>query len=92
MVKNLSTVQEIWAQCLEKGMAAHSSILAWRNPWREEPGQPQRIRASNTFNFSLDRLLSLFQNLELLSGRGRVNLCHGKPIGKKVQLAANNLA
>ena len=89
MVKNLSAVQEIWAQRLEKGMAAHSSILAWRNPWREEPGQPQRIRASNTLIF---QLLSLFHNLELLSGRGRVNLCHGKQIGKKVQLAANNLA
>ena len=24
---------------LEKGMAAHSSILAWRIPWTEEPGE-----------------------------------------------------
>ena len=29
---------------LEKGMATHSSILAWRIPWREEPGGPQRVR------------------------------------------------
>ena len=27
-----------WEDLLEKGMATHSSILAWRNPWTEEPG------------------------------------------------------
>ena len=44
MVKNLLAMQEIWVQSLgqedtlEKGMATHSSILAWRIPWTEEPG------------------------------------------------------
>ena len=43
MIKNLPTVQETWVQSLgredlEKGMAVHSSILAWRIPWTEEPG------------------------------------------------------
>ena len=44
MVKNLPAMQEIWAQSLdwrdplEEEMAAHSSILAWRIPWTEEPG------------------------------------------------------
>ena len=43
MVKNLSTRQETGVQSLhqdllEKGMAAHSSIRAWRIPWPEEPG------------------------------------------------------
>jgi len=39
MVKNLLAMQETWAQSLgredprEKGMAIHSSVLAWRNPW-----------------------------------------------------------
>ena len=28
---------------LDEGMAAHSSILAWRIPWTEEPGQLQSI-------------------------------------------------
>ena len=43
MVKNLPAVQETWVQSLgqedplEKGMATHSSILAWRIPWTEEP-------------------------------------------------------
>ena len=44
MVKNLPAVQETQVQSLgregplEKGMATHSSILAWRIPWIEEPG------------------------------------------------------
>ena len=44
MVKNLPAMWEIWVGSLgqedplEKGMATHSSILAWRIPWTEEPG------------------------------------------------------
>ena len=40
---------EMWVQSLdqedslEKGMATHSSILAWRIPWTEEPGAPQSM-------------------------------------------------
>ena len=47
MVKNLPAMQETWVQSLglgdplEKGMATHSSILAWRIPWTEEPGRLQ---------------------------------------------------
>ena len=43
-VKNLPAVWETgvrslgWEDPLEKGMATHSSILAWRIPWLEEPG------------------------------------------------------
>ena len=43
-IKNLLAMQETWVQCLgwndslEKEMAAHSRVLAWRIPWREEPG------------------------------------------------------
>ena len=32
-----------WEDPLEKGMASHSSLLAWRIPWTEEPGGPQSI-------------------------------------------------
>ena len=32
-----------WEDTLEKGMAAHSSILAWRIPWTEEPGRLQSM-------------------------------------------------
>ena len=44
MVKNLPAVQETWVGSLGqedpmvKGTATHSSILAWRTPWMEEPG------------------------------------------------------
>ena len=44
MVKNPSTMEEMqvqslgWEDSLQKGMATHSSILAWRIPWTEEPG------------------------------------------------------
>ena len=55
MVKRLLTMQETWVRSLgqedplEKEMATHSSTLAWRIPWTEEPGrlQPmgsQRVR------------------------------------------------
>ena len=43
-VKNLPGMQETWVRSLgqedtlEKGKATHSSILAWRIPWTEEPG------------------------------------------------------
>ena len=46
-VKNLPAMQETWVQFLgqedplEKGMAIHSCILAWRIPWTEEPGELQ---------------------------------------------------
>ena len=48
-VKNLPAMQETWVQSLgredplEKGMANHSSILAWRTPWTEEPGGLQSM-------------------------------------------------
>ena len=34
-----------WEDPLEKGMATHSSILAWRIPWTEEPGGLQSMRS-----------------------------------------------
>ena len=48
-VKNLPTMQETWVQFLgqedplEKEMATHSSILAWRIRWTEEPGRLQSM-------------------------------------------------
>ena len=51
MLKNLPVKQEAWVRSLgqedplEKGMATHSSILAWRIPWREEPGGLQAMES-----------------------------------------------
>ena len=49
-VKNPPAIQEMWVQFqgqehpLEKEMAAHSNILAWEIPQREEPGGLQSMR------------------------------------------------
>ena len=49
MVKNLSAIQETWVQFLdqedplEQGMSTHPSVLAWRIPWKEEPGGLQSM-------------------------------------------------
>ena len=49
MFKNLPAMQETQVQSLgredplEEKMATHSSILAWRIPWTEEPGGPQSM-------------------------------------------------
>ena len=49
MVKNLPEMQETWVwslnweDSLEKGMATHSSILAWRIPWTKKPGRLQSM-------------------------------------------------
>ena len=48
-VKRLSTVREIWVRSLgeedtlEKEMATHSSTLAWKIPWTEEPDRLQSM-------------------------------------------------
>ena len=53
MVKNPPEMQETWVQSLgqedplEKGMATHSSIDAWRIPWTEEPGVTLSMRSQN---------------------------------------------
>ena len=49
VVKNLPAVQEAqvqslgWEGPLEREMATHSKMLAWRIPWAEEPGRPQSM-------------------------------------------------
>ena len=64
VVKNLLAMPETQVQFLgqedplEKGVATHSSILAWRIPWIEEPGRLQSIRSQRfrhdwvTFTFT----------------------------------------
>ena len=43
MVKRLPTTWETQVQSLEKEMATHSSILAWKIPWTEEPDRLQSM-------------------------------------------------
>ena len=58
MLKNLPAMQETWVwyldweDPLEKGMATHSSILAWRIPWSEKPGGLQFMRSQSRTQLS----------------------------------------
>ena len=51
MIKRLPTMRETWVQSLsredllEKEIATHSSTLAWKIPWTEEPGGLQSMRS-----------------------------------------------
>ena len=62
-IKNLPVVKEIKVQSLgwedppEKGMATHSSLLAWRIPWTEEPGgcSPWGRKESDTIERLMQR-------------------------------------
>ena len=64
MVKNLPAVQETQVQSLgqedplEKGMATHSRILAWRIPWTEEPDRLQSIESDTTEHTHLLRVVA----------------------------------
>ena len=62
MVKHLPAMRETWVRSLgqedplEKEMATHSSVLAWRIPWTEEPSRLQSMgsqRVGHDFTFTL---------------------------------------
>ena len=79
MVKHLPTMQETRVQplgqedLLEKEMATHSSILAWKIPWTEEPGSLQsmglqRVEHNRVVSLSLALLgINLFLSLSTFS-------------------------
>ena len=70
LVKNLPTMQDTWVwflgweDPLEKEMAAHSSILAWRIPWTEEPGSLQSMGSQVRHDLAL--IFLFFLKYELL--------------------------
>ena len=59
MVKHLSTMRETWVRSLdredplEKEMAIHSSTIAWKIPWTEEPGRLQSMGIMDPFKLVL---------------------------------------
>ena len=65
LVKNPPVTRETWVRSLgpeeplEEGMAAHTSILAWEIPWREEPGGLQSTGRipGHAFTYSFSRYL-----------------------------------
>ena len=70
-----------WEDPLEKGMAAHSSVLVWRFPWVEEPGGLQSMgwqkvghdSASNFFHYLLEALIR-FSHFVLLKRATVLNM------------------
>ena len=62
-VKNPPAMQETWVTSLgqenplEKGMATHSSILAWRVPWTEKPGELQSMALQRVSHNSVTNAL-----------------------------------
>ena len=91
-VKNLPAVQETWVRSLgwedplEKEMETHSSILAWKISWTEEPGGlqsmgPQRVRhnwATNTQVYPSPPKVSLCPSIILTSWS---SFCHCPTVG-----------
>ena len=79
--KNLPAMQETrvsslaWVGPLEKGMTTHSSILAWRIPWTEEPGRIQSMgsqESDTAKRLTISRFL--FLSLPRYSGAGESTL------------------
>ena len=77
MVKNLPAMQKTWVQSLrqkdplEKEMATHSSILAWRIPWTKKPGGLQSMGSQSQtrlsyyhFHFQRDVQKNVLQNVK----------------------------
>ena len=98
MVKRLSTVRETWVQTLgwedllEKEMAIHSSTIAWKIPWTEEPGRLQSMGSQKSqtrlsdFTFSLPSKLSRLLNVTY--SIKNLNLL----IIKRFKMANNNIS
>ena len=67
MIKNLLAMQETkihsmgWEDPLEKEMATHSSILAWRISWTEEPGRLQSMGVTKSQTQLSDLTLSYIE-------------------------------
>ena len=68
MVKRLPTMPKTWVESLgqedllQKEVATHSSVLAWKNPWMEEPGRLQSMRSQRVGH---DRATSLTHSLNV---------------------------
>ena len=55
-----------WEDLLEKEMATHSSILAWRIPWREEPGRLQSTRSQSQTRLSYIKKKNVVEVMKIM--------------------------
>ena len=80
MVKNPPAMQETWVQSLgredplEKGMAVHSSIPAWRIPWTEDPGGLQSMASKRVRHDWVTKTFSFSQNTHKIKFRILINI------------------
>ena len=85
----MQEMQETWVQSLgqeeplEEGMATHSSILAWKIPWTEEPGglqyiASQRVRCDWEININLFSWWRKYKKIFEYFKYDWNNLAHGK--------------
>ena len=76
MVKNPPAMQETWVgslgwgDLLEKGMATHSNILAWRIPWTEEPDGLQSMGSQSVSDMTEQLILLHASAAPKFSSRG----------------------
>ena len=102
LVKNLPAMQDTWVQSLgwedllEKGMATHSSILAWRIPWSEKPGGLQSMGSQRAYStdHQIHTSMCTFQMAEIrkyiLTGHKTKLLQEGGPLpGPETGLLSN---
>ena len=85
MVKNQLAMQEtwVWEDPLEKEIATHSSILAWRIPWTEAPGGLQFMRSQRVGHDWMTNSSLLWGRVDLTQSLERKNGCLPSPIFKR---------
>ena len=97
-VKRLPTMQETWVQSLgwadplEKEMAAHSSTLAWKIPWTEEPARLHTVHGvANSRTRLSDFHFHFINNSWGTKWRNLYLYLHTKNMSKTVSLYSNTL-
>ena len=100
--QNLPTMQETqvrflgWEDPLEKGMATHSSVTAWRSPWTEEPGRLQSVGLQRVgHSLAIEQGSLVAQRLKRLPGMRETwvrSLGREDPLEKEMATHSSTLA
>ena len=94
-VKHLPAMRETWVRSLgwenplEKEMATHSSTLAWKIPWMEEPGNLQSMGSQRVSGFLMN-IVSKLGNISLDSFKSKVKVSISKQ-WRNLQSVVNNV-
>ena len=100
--QNLPTMQETrvrslgWEDPLEKGMATHSSVPAWRSPWTEKPGRLQSVGLQRVgYSLATEQGSLVAQRLKHLPGMRETrvrSLGWEYPLEKEMETHSSTLA